>query len=454
MSASEARREMPDEAAAYGVAGFPLAGMSIMAIRVLGAGLSFVAQALASRLIGPDQFGTYALAFVWLLLLGHGATAGTNQLICRFLAVYRVENDPAAAAGLLRFALVLAGCVASGVTSIALLAIHFAPFGLNASAVVVTSLAFAAVPLLVLQDYLEAIARGLDRPVLGVAPALLLRQLAIIFGVGGLMLLGTGADALTIMVLTVGGVVATLIVQALLLARRLRVELKGVVPVYRTRLWFSTALPIAFLDGAEVLFNNADILVLGMFAPPEVAAFYFAATRLSQILAYVPWGISAVAAQKYAALSRSTDRRDLQSLVSAATFLSTALALAASLGLWLMAGLLLSLFGPSYDAALPVLPVLCAGVLLACAFGPGDDVLIALGEERICSFIFFVALAANLALSFALVPAFGMMGAAIASATALGLRGMLLSFFAWRRLGLFLPLSVRLAVPALRGMVA
>jgi O-antigen/teichoic acid export membrane protein len=77
-------------------------GLTVIGVRVIGAGLALVAQILAARMIGPEDFGRYSLLLVWLLLMGHGATVGTNQLICRFLSQYLEAGERHAAAGLLR----------------------------------------------------------------------------------------------------------------------------------------------------------------------------------------------------------------------------------------------------------------------------------------------------------------------------------------------------------------
>jgi O-antigen/teichoic acid export membrane protein len=429
-------------------------GVSVIGIRIAGAALGLVAQVLASRLIGPQAFGQYALVLVWLLLLGHGATAGTNQLVCRFVAQYLHRDDPGHAAGLLRFSLLFAGGVAALLIAVAVLVVQIGPFGIDPQFALLATLAFAAVPLIALQDFLEAIARGLDKPNLGIAPAFLLRHLAIIVGVLCLMALGTGADAVAVVAMTIAGLAASVLIQWLLLARHIRKALGGAPPRYQTRYWIRTALPIALVEAAEVLFHNADILILWLFVSPDIVAFYFAATRLAQILGYVPYGISAVTAQKYAALVAANRRSELQGLVSAATSFSTLAALGAALVLSVGAVPLLSLFGDAYVAAAAIVPILCTGVVLTCLLGPGEDVLTMLGQERICSVVFVVAVLANLGLNFALIPAFGMTGAAVATVLALSLRGALLAYFAHARLGLALPLGSQFLAHQTREIVS
>jgi O-antigen/teichoic acid export membrane protein len=431
--------EAKDEAGGGIFSRAALQGGSVIAFRLGAAGLGFVAQLLAARMLGAEQFGRYSLMFVWLLLLGYLATAGSGHLICRYVAQYTKAGDRKSAAGLLRAALAAVLGVALVVAAVAIATISFGPFGLDQNYILLGALALSAIPLVALQDYLESIARGLDRPTLGIGPAFLVRHLAIIAGLGALLALGREATALTVMGFTIAGLFASVLVQYLLLQRIVRQMLDGARPQYELYQWFKIALPMAGADVTEMLLLNADILILGLFVEPELVAYYFAATRLAQILAYVPYGATAATAQKYAALAAPADRPELQTLIGKTATLAAAATAFGTLLLGLFAGPLLSMFGAGFDQAAPVVALLALGIFLSCAFGPGEDVLNMLGEERLCSFGFAVALAVNIALNFALIPLFGMMGAAIATVSALTLRGALLAYFAKLRLGLVVP---------------
>ena len=423
-------------------------GTSIVAIRVAGAGIALLAQILAARMLGADEFGRYSLVLVWLLVLGYAATAGSNQLICRHVAQYRQSEDHERLAGLLRASLAAIVGVAVLLASTGVAVVALAPLGLAHADILLASLAFSAVPLLALQDYLESIARGLDRPALGIGPAFLVRHLGIIAGLLALLALGEGADAITVMALTITGLLASILTQLALLFRPIRVALFGVRPRYEMRDWVRTTLPMVGSDITEMLLLNADILILGLFVSPDQVALYFAATRLAQVLAYVPYGATAATAQKFTMLAAPGDRDELQTLIGQTATLSTVLTGIGALVITLLAPFLLFLFGEFYVAAAPIVAILAVGIVLSCAFGPGENVLNMLGQERICSAGFLCALIVNVALNFALIPLLGLAGAAIATLTALAFRGALLAYFAKARLGLVLPAFVSMAAPA------
>lgn len=415
--------------------------ISIILVRITGAGLALLAQVIASRVIGAEEFGRYSLMLVWLLLLGHGATVGTNPLLCRYVAQYLKSGDIAAIAGLLRAAVAVVLAVGMTLGTGAVLLIHTGMIAMGPETILLATLAFGAVPLLVLQDFLESIARGLDRPALGIVPAYLVRHLAIILGVGSAFLLGYQANAVTVMSMTIIGLVITLAIQFILLHQHVGGLLRGTEPVYRLHEWYRTALPMALGEAAEVLLMNADILILGMFVAPELVAYYFAATRLAQVLTYIPYGMSAVTAQRMAALAASRERRQLQALIDHTTLVSGGLATLAALGMAVLAPYLLALFGSDYAQAAPLVVILAGGIAFACLLGPGEDTLNMLGQERAGLVCIAAALAVNLALNLVLVPRLGPAGAAWASALALATRGLLAAYVAKRNLDLYLPLG-------------
>jgi O-antigen/teichoic acid export membrane protein len=418
-------------------------GLTVIGVRVVGAGLALVAQILAARMIGPEDFGRYSLLLVWLLLMGHGATVGTNQLICRFLSQYLEAGERHAAAGLLRAVFGVVACLAGSLALGAIGMLWLNPFGFDGAMVALGMIAFMAAPLLTLQDYLEAIARGMDKPTLGIAPAYVMRHLGLIVGLVGLLAMGESADAFTVMTLTIAGLAASCLLQYVLIRSHLKEALQGASPAFgERRKWLRAALPIALVDAAEVLFLNADVLILGLFLPPELVAFYFAATRLAQVLGYVPYGVSAVTAQRFAALSARGDRAGLQTMVRQAAVISSTLTAISAMALSILAAPLLGLFGEGFEAAALVVPLLCLGTVIRCLLGPGEDVLTMLGEERACSLSFMMALALNIALSFALVPLIGLYGAAIATAVSITMRSGLMAYFGYRRLGIILPVGI------------
>ena len=97
---------------------------------------------------------------------------------------------------------------------------------------------------------------------------------------------------------------------------------------------------------------------------------------------------------------------------------------------------MLSLFHPGFAEAYPLMCILAIGLMLRAALGPADVVLNMLGEQSICARILIVSAVLSVTLSLALVPPFGMLGAATATSLALLAVSAAHCLVAWRRLNL------------------
>jgi O-antigen/teichoic acid export membrane protein len=137
-----------------------------------GAALALLAQILAARML---RAGLAARA-------GLRGNCGQRQLICRYVAKYRRTQNDESLAGLIRAALATVLGIGAALALAGMALVAAAPFGFARGDLLLASLALSAIPLLAPQDYLDSIARGLDRPVLGIGPAFLVRHLAIIAG--------------------------------------------------------------------------------------------------------------------------------------------------------------------------------------------------------------------------------------------------------------------------------
>jgi O-antigen/teichoic acid export membrane protein len=80
--------------------------------------------------------------------------------------------------------------------------------------------------------------------------------------------------------------------------------------------------------------------------------------------------------------------------------------------------------------------VLAIGFLARASMGPAEFILNMLGEQQLCALVLVVSAVLDVALSFALVPVFGMIGAAVATSVALITAAVMNYVVARRRLEL------------------
>ncbi|GJE28345.1 lipopolysaccharide biosynthesis protein [Methylobacterium organophilum] len=396
--------------------------LGVFAVRIAAAGFAYVAQVLMARMMGSSEYGIFATVWVWVAILGHTATLGLSQGACRFLPAAQETGRLDEMRGFLAggaAASVLGGLALAGLGWLCLClegGLLADPYG--------TPILLGALllPLFALQDYLEGVARSQNWAVLAIAPPYLLRQGLIMAFMIAAVLGGAPAEAWVAVACTLLATGLSAILQAVLLAARLRTVLPKGERRMRWRPWLAACLPIAGGDLATAAFGFIDVVVLGFLMPPASVGLYFAATRIQQFTVFVHYAASAATAQRFAATRARGDEAALLALVRGqALWTSLATAVVAA-GTVAAAPLLLGLFGPAFREALPLVAILVAGSVGASLFGPGEDLLNMLGGERLCAGITVAALALGVLLTLTLVPLLGLLGAALAMASATVLR--------------------------------
>ena len=176
-------------------------------------------------------------------------------------------------------------------------------------------------------------------------------------------------------------------------------------------------------------------------------AVYFATAKTLALVHFVYFSVKAGVAPRYAGYAHGGRRHELAAFARET----------ASWTFWpslLMAGIvlalgqpILALFGPGFDAGYPYLFVLVLGVLARASVGPAESLLTMSGHQKACAIVYAITLAIYLTLAVALIPRFGLWGAAVALAASTAFEASALAWTAWRRLGItmsvFLPAVVR-----------
>jgi O-antigen/teichoic acid export membrane protein len=412
------------------------AALSVFMIRIMGAAIAYGTQILLARLMGKAEYGIFATVWVWITVLGHASLWGLSQTTCRFVPHYRARGESDLIGGFLSggagFTLA-SGCVTAAVGGAVL---WLGRDWISEPYVWPFILAMLLLPLFALQDYVEAVARSFNWAGLAIAPPYILRQGLIGAAMIGSILLGAPAQAWVAVACTFAAIAITLVVQVVLLLRRLGGDLRAPRRAYRWKEWLIASLPLAAVDLTLTGFNFVDVVLMGFFLPPEAVAVYFAATRILQFVVFASYAASAATAPRFAEARARGDTASLRGLIVRTARLTSAATLLIGMAVLVTAPLLLRLFGPGFEASFGPLAVLIIGVVIYSLFGPAEDVLNMLGGERLSAATALTALAVAVVLNLLLIPPFGIMGAAIAMATAYAVRGAGLSLMAQVRLGL------------------
>jgi O-antigen/teichoic acid export membrane protein len=134
---------------------------------------------------------------------------------------------------------------------------------------------------------------------------------------------------------------------------------------------------------------------------------------------FVHYAVGSAVANRFAALGARGDKESLRAFVRDAVHWTFWPSLAAAVVLLILGMPLLWLFGPQFVSGYPVMLILVVGFLFRSSMGPAEFLLNMLGQQKLCASVLVATAVLNIVLNLAMVPAFGLIGAAIATSVSL-----------------------------------
>lgn len=405
-------------------------------IRVAGAALAYLSQAVLARWMDGFEYGVFVFVWVWVLILGGLAPLGLSTIAIRFVPEYRETGRLDALRGLLFGARAFAFGAATLIMVAGLAALHIFGDWLTGYYWLPAFLILFCLPVYALVDVQDGMSRGFAWIDIALSPTYIARPLLLLGAMLGASLAGLPLTAVTAAGCAVFAYWACGLIQTLLLERRIARTVPAGPHAYDFRLWIRTALPLVLVLGFELLLQNTDILVLSRYLEPGDVAIYFAALKTIGLVSFVHFAVGTAVANRFSAHNARGDNEGLALAVREAVRWTFWPSLAGAVLLLALGKPLLWLFGPGFTGGYPVMFILAAGYLVRAAMGPAEFLLNMLGEQNRCAAVLSLSALANLALNFALIPLYGIYGAAIATAISVGAAAVALFLLARLRLGL------------------
>jgi O-antigen/teichoic acid export membrane protein len=396
-----------------------ISAAQVLAIRLVGAALTYASMVCLARWLGSYNFGIYAYVLVIVTLLGLALSFGFNSSGLRFVPSYLAQKKLQRLSGFLKqsykivLALSLTGALLGAGLVFALRDI------IEPYYVVPLLVGMLCVPVWALLNQFEATSRAFGWVHLAYVPGYILRPLLIMGVVGGMVWFGGTADAVSALWALIAACAVAALAQGVLVYSGTRKQLAEVKPAFHTRHWFTISLSFLMIDGFRMVLDNTDVMMIGKLLDPHSVAIYFAAIRTGGLVAFVSFSMMALAVPKFAEIHSTGTPQELQKFVSEVIQLMFWPSLLTAGALAAIGPTVLSLFGADFTTGYPTMLVILAGLVLRSATGPVEYLLNVTGHHRDTVRVYALAAAANVALSLLLIPALGIIGAAIATYTAM-----------------------------------
>jgi O-antigen/teichoic acid export membrane protein len=372
---------------------------------------------LLARWLGTGDLGVYWQSYAVLSLLELLALGGFGAAATRFVALHRAEGDAGAVRGTIRLALALTVSISIALALALYVAAPWLAEEVFDDARLRVALGFVALtlPVMAFMDVCLAATKGFKS----------MKPFAMI----GFMFEPGLRVTLTVAFVAIGaglrGAMGALFVSTLaasVLAARALHRLVGPDRVrrsYRPRqvLGFSAMSWMGELATSGLIW--ADTILLGIYLNSDQVGVYNVATRVVVLASFVMLPINAAFAPRIADLYQRGRTETLRKTYAFATTWIVRLSLPAFIILVLFPRDVLAIFGSGFAAAATVTIILAIGKSIDAATGPCAMMLNMSGRPGINMTDNVAALLLNIGLNLWLIPRFGIVGSAIAWATAL-----------------------------------
>lgn len=412
-------------------------GAGTFALQIGAAVLSVGTAVVFARILGAEQYGAYAFSLAVVGLLVLPANLGIPGLVVREVAALGARREWGPLRGLLGWSarLVAATAAAVGALTAGLVVVFdLAP----APARTPLLLAAVLVPLAALVQFEASVLRGLRRVVLGHAAETVARPsltLAIFLAVYGFV--GESVDARWAVGAQVGAAALTLVALTIVTVTRLPRPVVEARPLVTHRAWLAAAVPMMLIGASQVVNVNADVVMVGAFDGARDAGIYRVSARGAQAVVFVLAAANTVLQPVVASLHARGEIDRLQAVLTRSVRMMVAVSLPVTIVLVLFGEpILRGVFGTEFETGDTALAILAVGQLVNAAVGSGGVVLTMTGHEREAARAVGIGAIANVGLNLALIPPFGIEGAAVATATSIVVWNLLLVRGTVRHLGI------------------
>lgn len=410
--------------------------MQALPIYVIGVGTSYVAQLVLARVLGPQEFGVYAYVMAVVTVLAYCSALGLDSALMRFVPSYSRTESWGFVAGVIRYAermAILAGLL---LAACGVLILFTTNSRYGTALRVPLMLGFALAPVLALVLIRSAVARSFGEVVSAVAADRFVRE-------GGLLILivlsvlvfGSSLSASAAMAGTLLSSLAALLLVSRAVRRRRPSSLAAQDPMFDRTAWRRASFPFLIIVAAEALMNRSGSLVFGSVGQATDAGVFALCWNLAMLVTLPKSAVNTLFIPTIAELYAGREFDKLRRVVSVSALWMLLGAGALGLLVWAASDVLLALYGPAFAKAGSCVTIMILGNVVVAGMGSQVYIMTMTGREGQAALLAGLGTLVSLGASIALIPRFGLIGSAWASAGSLLLWNLAMSVAIWRHLG-------------------
>jgi len=397
-----------------------------------------ISGVLLVRFLGKEEYGIYSYVLSLIFVMIIPAEFGLSNLIVRETAQGISKDDPRTIAGVWRWSLRMTLLLCAILIVISGVALIWGVHIFSRMEILTFLWALSLMPFQALIHLTSAALRGLKHISLGQLPDLLILPgfFVFLFLIVNLISPASLSASTSMTLRSVSTVIAFIFSIGFLIKSTPRLIRKA-KPIFQSREWFLSALPLGLSSGLNMVKTRITILLMGFFVSAGQIGTFQVAVSSAALAGLVLQANNATLAPQFASLYVQDKKKALQRLVTISTRVVFAFNFVMTVVFILIGKMLLSLvFGPDLVEAYPSVLIMLTGQLINSLVGSVAFLLNMTGHENDVMKVIGISTLATVVITLLTTPVWGIIGGAISTAVSLIITQIILAVLVYRRLGI------------------
>lgn len=409
----------------------------VFALRVFGAGTAFFVSILVARMLGASGLGIYSLAATCMMIAAVIARLGLDATVVKVTSAHLARSDYGSALATYRAALKLAFPMSA---ALSLIIIYFAPdiarllFDEPDLILPLRVAAATIIPVTITVLTTESL-RALKHAARATFLQSVMPHLFFLSILATLLPFSIDWAPAVMWTIQFSAMAATAFT-ALSFWRHSTKPIsapKTTVPVLPL---LSKALPLLSIMLVGLTITTVDIFMLGIWVDAENVGRYAAAAQVANTMILLLVAINTVAGPKFSELHVQERNNELSIVARSCAVFATIIGLPVYMAFVIFPESIMGLFGATFREAALFLVILATGQFVNVATGSVSILLIMTGHERSVRNASVAAGLLNIGLNALLIPFWGALGAATATAISIATLNLICLYYVYRKLSI------------------
>lgn len=405
-------------------------GASLFLIgKAISNGLGFFTNLILTRILGASLYGIYSYVIVVFSLIQVFTRLGGDQSILRFIPEYQDNRRK-------QYTVLTLAYLTSAIASViaAALVYYFAPLISNYTLqdplfVDILRISSIIIPFNTLSNITYSIFKGIERMDYNVVSSSIAQPFLRLVFVGGGVLLGyslVGAVAGLVI-----SAILTLIFSVVILFKKTHFTTFQYPSRHEALDYYDFSVPLTFTQIGSFMYNRVDILMVGFFLTGSAVGIYNITVMLAGFLALPLQAFNQLFPPIASKLYHNNQIKELNSTYTTITRWTFSLSLLPAIISIVYSNEILYIFGEEFIEGKMVLILFVSAQFTYCAVGPSGYLLMMSDHQYLTLFNQVSSGILNIVLNYVLILEFGLIGAALATASVLSGINILRIFEIW-----------------------